>query len=253
MQSNKLFGIGVMSALLFLMFLVYFFSVAHQNEEETVIKSQLEAIRENRFTEAYYAFTSKEFQKATSLDQFKRFIKNFPLFTEEYTLRFQPEDQQGNVKARLIGKENQMAVLFTLTKEDKDWHVKGIEIVQREANDVNAPDFNVGIFQKPIKDYMEMLKGGSVDQAYHELTSASFQEATSLEAFKAFLKEFPVFHTFKNLNFMKLTFNNNIGVYTVNLEGEDAMVYHLKYELIKEKGIWKILQIQLMDHPTDGE
>lgn len=244
-QSNKSFGIALMGALLLLMFLIYYFSLAHQNEEQTVVKSQLQAIQEGRLTEAYYVFTSKEFQTATSLEHFKKFTKNFPLFRETYALKFEQDDKPGQIRALLIGEGKQLKLLFNLTKEDKDWHVKNIEIVKEGIADSDLPQFDARILKEPIEQFMQLLKQGEIEKAYQGYTAEPFQESTTLDAFKAFLKEFPVFSDYEKLDFQKLTFNNNLGTYTLKLTSKSGSKYDMKFDLIKEDGAWKILQIQI--------
>lgn len=247
MDKNKKFGIGLISALFFLMVLIYFFSLSHQNKEQTVVESQLQLIQEKKFTEAYYSYTSKDFQEATSLENFKKFIANFPLFSEKHKLKFESIDKDGEIHALLNHENEHLKVVYTLSKDNNDLLIRAIEVLEGEDPKQPLQEFDPSAFQEPINQFMIAIKNGDPDAAYKMYTSQAFQEATSLKDLKSFLKEYTIFSNFAKLNFQKLTFDNNLGHYSVDLISKDASKATLKYDLIKENGTWKILQVQISD------
>lgn len=246
-QSDKMRGLMLYGGLFVLMIVVYLMSLAYQNKQATVIEAQLKAIHEQRWTEAYYAFTSKEFQTATSLGEFKRFLSDFPLFAEEAQVTFEETEKPGLLKAHLqVGNEG-LNVQYSLVKVDKDWKIKGVEVLREEVGNLSIPPFDTGPFQEPIREQLALIKKGEAQEAYQQSTAEAFQASTPSEEFEAFVKDFPIMEHYKDLEFKKLTFNNNLGTYQVLLTANNGEVYELKYDLIKDHGKWKILQIQIAE------
>lgn len=236
-----------MAALLSAMFFIYYFSSAHQKAEEVIVQDQLEAIGEKRLTEAYYAYTSKDFQVATSLESFKKFLSNLSLLSKPHTVEFKPSDVAGKVQATVNANQEELKLVYTLQKQDNEWKVQKIEIVNEASEKPDAPDFDAAIFAEPIKNHLQAIRGKNLEKAYHDYTSTAFQEATSLKDFNGFVKDFPVFSADGKVDYKKLTFNNNIGTYEILMTAASGAVYDLKYDLIEENGVWKILQIQITD------
>lgn len=248
MKDNKSFGIKVVLALFLLMFFAYGISRLNEETEQKIVKEQVEAIQGKRLTEAYYAFTSKEFQEATSLDDFKKFIGNFPLFTENTAVIFE-RSKPGTLDMTLKSENEEMHVIYSLSKEDKKWRVRGIEVAKEEHELKDVPEFDTTIFLAPVKQHIEALHEGKNQSAYKDTTSDDFRETTTFEEFEAFLKTFPIFGNFEKVDYYKLSFNNNLGQYHVKLIGDNQETYEVQYDLIKEEGKWKILQIQISDTP----
>lgn len=240
MDKDAKFGMKVVGAILLFMLLIYFWAYAYQDKEQTVIERQLDAIQSNRLTEAYYAFTTKEFQSATSLEDFKEFLINFPLFTSDASVKFEKGDTAGQVRVHFKKEEEEMNVLFTLSKDDKDWHVFRIEVVPE-----SLPDFDSSLFLGIIKGFTEAIKAGKLDQAYEEFTSDPFKETTSFENFERFVKESPVLQGYEKVKYGKLVFNNNRGTYDVLMIDKNGDLYELKYDLTLDGKQWKIVQIQI--------
>ncbi len=238
---NKKFGMAVMAALLGGMLFIYYFSSGSQSDEEILVEHQLNAIEEKRLTEAYYAFTSKDFQNATSLEAFKKFISNFPILANPFTSKLE-RSGPGKVNAKIIADSNELKFLYTLQKQDMGWKIQKIETVNV---DENAPDFDGSIFLSPVKNHIENLKEKNIEKAYRDYTAEAFRESTSFKEFAEFVKDFPVFSESAQVDYKKLTFNNNIGTYEVLITALNGTIYDLKYDLIAENGKWKILQIQI--------
>jgi hypothetical protein len=246
-KKDRKFGMWVMAALLSAMFFIYYFSSAHQNEEEMVVQNQLEAIEEKRLTEAYYAYTSKDFQVATSLEAFKKFLSSLPLLTQTHTVEFSPSDTAGKVQANIKTNQEELKLVYALQKQDKVWKVQKIEVMKEVSEKLEALDFDATIFQEPIKNHIQAIREKKIEKAYHDYTATAFQEATSLKDFNEFVKDYPVFSENGKVDYKKLTFNNNIGTYEILMMAARGTVYDLKYDLISENGVWKILQIQITE------
>lgn len=61
-----------------------------------VVKDQLKDLNANRISQAYYEYTSKEFQKTTSIQQFKEFLTIYPVLydTRSYELKMGAADEK---------------------------------------------------------------------------------------------------------------------------------------------------------------
>ena len=250
MKDNKSFGIKIVLSLLLLMFLTFSISIWGQETEQKFIKKQLEALRYNQFTEAYYAFTSKEFQTATSLTNFKKFINNFPLFTTFSSIVFNESKQPEEIRLTLKNDHEVMDLIYSLSKVDKSWRVRKIEVAPQEYLLKDVPEFDSTLFLTPVKQHIEALHMGNLQRAYKETTAEAFQSSTPFSEFETFIKSFPIFNSYEKVDYYKLSFNNNLGMYQVKLIGKEGESYELQYDLIKENGRWKILQIQISDTPT---
>lgn len=248
MKDHTAFGIKIVSVLFLLMFGVFALSFWSKSSEEKIIEEQLEAIEENRLTEAYYSFTSKEFQTATSLEDFKKFIRNFPLFSEDSEVTFDPATKPGEFHLTLKSDDEAMHLTYTLLKEGEVWRIKGIEVNKEERIVNDAPEFDTSLFLNPVKEHVEALKRGDYLQAYKQ-TAEDFQASTPFSEFEAFLKSFPILTQYKTADYYKLSFNNNLGMYHVKFVGNSGETYEAQYDLVRDKGKWKILQIQISDHP----
>jgi hypothetical protein len=103
-----------------------------------VIHQQLADIVGQDLSKAYYAYTSKEFQKNFSLDVFKAYVRKFtPIFCNK-TIEFEHgsfQDVIANVKCKLTARDNQMAtVQYDLIKEDGLWKIRGLDLTPHAIN-----------------------------------------------------------------------------------------------------------------------
>lgn len=245
--KNNKFGILIMTVLLGLMFFIYYLASGHQKSDEKIVQGQLKAIEEKRLTEAYYTYTSKDFQRATTLEGFKKFLSNWPILSVPYTVHFDLENAPGKVEVHIKTDQDQLDLLYTLKKMENEWKIQKIEVVKENSKNRNSPDFDETIFLTPVKGHIEALKNHNFNKAYQDYTAKLFKESTPLKEFEEFLKEFPVFTENGQVDYKKLTFNNNLGTYEVLMTAGNGIVYDLKYELIAENGVWKILQIQIAE------
>lgn len=130
MKGKRSFGIKIVLGLLLLVVFIVLWSDYTTEAPIKVVQEQLEAIKTKQLTEAYYAFTSKDFQEATSLAQFKEFIKPLPALLESELLTLDNMDDQDDYKRvkGVIKEANQDPIIlhFQLTKEDEKWKVFSI-------------------------------------------------------------------------------------------------------------------------------
>jgi len=97
---------------------------------------------------------------------------------------------------------------------------------------------------KAVEKHLALLKEGDVAGAY-ELTSGEFKNATSLAEFEAFVAQYPALSNNKSHSFTERSVENNMGTVRGSLTAEDGTVTPIKYTLVKERGEWRILSIEI--------
>jgi len=102
---------------------------------ENVIKAQIAAIKSGDSTKAYYAYTTKEFRKSFSLEDFKLFARNFKVFYQNRSMIVENTELEGSsiikLKAKLVANDGDtMAVKYDLVLEDDEWKVHNIQLTQ---------------------------------------------------------------------------------------------------------------------------
>ncbi len=94
------------------------------------VKNQLTAIREGDYAKAY-SYTSTEFQKNTSLDEFKMFIDNVPALKNNERISINNrsfENDKGEVKGSIHSKDGIITPIeYQLIKENGEWKILGID------------------------------------------------------------------------------------------------------------------------------
>lgn len=92
-------------------------------------------------------------------------------------------------------------------------------------------------------EQLSALHSGDINKAY-SYTSTGFQKATSLDTFKAFVKNYPEFSNGNKPKFNSRHVEYNNGVSTGNIEGTlqaaEGKTTSVTYRFIKENGLWKI-------------
>lgn len=120
------------------------------------VNGQLIALRDGDISKAY-TYTSKDFQKATSLDDFKKFLDHYPSLKNNASASFSErkiEDNNiGSVKGTLTSKDGaKTPIEYQLIKEGDSWKILGITVLPTGAgieinhgsdNSSNASSANV--------------------------------------------------------------------------------------------------------------
>lgn len=96
------------------------------------VKNQLEAIKKGQIAEAYYEFSSKKFQEATSLEAYQEFIKKHPAFAENKSIQFKErnvDNDIGTLDCIINTNHHQkIAAEYKLIKESDQWKVLSIRL-----------------------------------------------------------------------------------------------------------------------------
>lgn len=116
---------------LFVMVGVIVLIMALSQSTSDVARQQLTAIKAGDIQQAY-AMTSTEFQKATSLKQFKKFLQSYPILSDSNSVTFSErkiDNGMGYLAGTLTGPNgNTKNIEFQLIKEDEQWKIQGIQL-----------------------------------------------------------------------------------------------------------------------------
>jgi phenylalanine-4-hydroxylase len=94
---------------------------------------------------------------------------------------------------------------------------------------------------------LSALRGKDIAKAYMDFTSKEFQNDTSLEGFREFVKTFPVLSDNRTVRFYDQSIDNDKATLKGNLIGNDETSIPVIFKLVKENGEWKIQAIQLQE------
>lgn len=123
------------------------------------VEGQLKAIKQGNIAEAYYAFSSKKFQEATSLDAFEDFIKKYPAFSENKSIQFKERNVNNDVGTldgvMITYHDNKIPIEYKLVKESDHWKILSIRLEHVAKPSVKNINDQIG---KPGRSEVGFLK-----------------------------------------------------------------------------------------------
>lgn len=126
-----LFGLAVIGLIISL-----FFFLTEPEPEKTVI-DQLESLKNHGLTEAYYGYTSNEFQEATSLEKFKEVLRSFPYLmqvSQVKVLEQEIKDSLATLKLALTSEEGRSFTMeYQLIKDEGKWKILYFKLLKEPA------------------------------------------------------------------------------------------------------------------------
>lgn len=220
-----------------------------------VVDHQLNALRQHDISQAYYDYTSKEFQSATSLDQFRNFIEAYPVFLNNQSAHFSQrsiEHNIGTLKGNLTSTNHvNTPIEYKLIKEDDKWKILSIRLLKpgsiQNAKEANHAEDLIEAAKAQLKEIQDQ----KLAEAYQNYSSREFKDATSEAAFREFIKRYPILTHYHVVSFHKPTIRNGVGTLSVILQSEKIAAY-VKYYLIYEDQKWKIWSMRILS-PSEGQ
>lgn len=91
------------------------------------VENQIKTLRKGKFTQAYYEYTSKEFQKTNSLNQFKEFLRSFPSLTTNGETHLSPGLSSNEIIVSITTDDHNSLFNFELVKEDNGWKIVNVK------------------------------------------------------------------------------------------------------------------------------
>ena len=242
--------LGILSALV----AIGLFLAMGSEDITNVVEDQLKAIRENKLPEAYYNYTTKEFQEATPLDKFKEFVKSYPAFSNNKSIRFtdrKADESLGTLDAVLMttsGKEIKAQYRLALDKSTGKWKIQSVKF-----EDVSTPLANLKAAapadelaaKKVVGAQLEHIRKKEFQKAYEETTSANFRKSTSRSAFDAFVNTQTGFFNYKAIEWNNAVTDGNNIILNGTMITTDGQKVPVAFQLENEKEGWRVLQIQV--------
>lgn len=219
-------------------FLIHFFS----EDPSKVVEGQILSLRNKKISEAYYTYTSEEFQAQTSFENFQEFLKENPIFFDNTSVQVSDKvielDRSSFLILFYIGSEEKNEAIYNLIKEKNGWKILGIEVIEHEE----SPSVDSSMTSElitPIEMQLSAFQKHDLLGAYTDLVSKQFQTNTPFDKFKTYVLQNAILTDFKNYDFKEHFIEGSQGIVTVVLN-PDAESILVKYKLIRENDEWKI-------------
>ncbi|GAB4234308.1 MAG: hypothetical protein Tsb0021_13550 [Chlamydiales bacterium] len=211
----------------------------------TVLEDQLEALRNRDYSKAYYAYVSDEFEKSTSLEEFKDFIRSHPLFMDYTTIEEVEGIKEGKIRLLRIRLQNQNQssyVDYRFVKRAGDWKVWGIQILR-------DPDSDKLMKEKEqititLNHLLEAIRQLDISKAYYAYGSGEFKDTVSKDEFGEFIKNHPIIENSVSAQIYDIEILRGVATSRVLLETEQEESELFEIKLIREDGKWRILSVQ---------
>ncbi len=219
-----------------------------------VVDHQLKALRNQNIEKAYSSYTSKEFQEATNLEQFRTFIEAYPVFFNNQSAHFSHrsiEHNIGTLRGNLTSNDHiTTPIEYKLIKENDTWKILSIRLLKPNKIQ-NAKGANHQELIEVVKNQLKDLQENNFAEAYNKYSSKEFKAATTEETFHDFINRYPIFTHYQMVSFHKPTIRNGVGTISVILQSEKIAAY-LKYFLIFEDHSWKIWSMRILS-PSEAQ
>lgn len=250
-KSYLLYVLGVM-AIVLIGGIALLWKTSAQDTMPNVVKGQLQALRSNKITEAYYEYTSKDFQSQVPLIAFHELVKAYGVLVHNNGLQLNSQQDKDGVII-LDGvltsiNDGSIPISYELIKEDNDWKIHSISMKPPilASEQASAPDW-----LNPIDVQLRSLKNNDFEAAYNE-TSTEFRKATSLEDFKTFVGQYPILKSYRTYLVGSQSLKNNEADVVIVLD-QDKEGTNIRYKLHREDGKWKIWNLNVVIPYTAAE
>lgn len=210
-----------------------------------VVQGQIEAIQKNRLTEAYYGFTSSEFKKSTSLEQFKEFIKPLlPILSTSAAFSEYPLDNDNKVIRVTFDNNDHPVILdYRLIRQEGKWKIFNIRFLGEERDNLPTPAINEP--DSPVRNFLDLLKLKKVDDAYEMTTSKQFKETISLKIFQDFIESIEIFSDFASYEILPTVWEKQFAL-VQTLIHKNSHLSHVQFLILVEDNEWKIRGIEIL-------
>lgn len=214
-----------------------------------VVDHQLAALKEHDINKAYKTYTSKDFQAATSLDEFTHFVTSYPVFLTNHSSHFTVrtiEHNIGTLRGNIISTDHTSTPIeYKLIRENGKWKILSIHLLKPGNTSHLLENEHIEEITLTVKNILKEIQEQKISEAYQNYTSHEFKEATSKEAFEEFIKRYPLLIDSQALSFQKPTIQNGVGTISVVLQSHEEGVY-VKFYLIHEDKHWKIWNMRIL-------
>lgn len=219
-----------------------------------VVDNQLKALREQNIPKAY-SYTSKDFQEATSLDQFRNFVEAYPVLLDNQSAHFTQrsiENNIGTLRGNLTSRNRvNIPIEYKLIKDEGKWKILSIRFINPANIQLTKEGDHAKDLIEVAKIQLKEIQDKKILEAYQQYSSQEFKDATSEEAFQEYIKRHSIFNHYHVVSFHNPTIRNGVGTLSVILQSDQFAAY-LKYYFIFENHAWKIWSMRIMS-PSEEE
>jgi TM2 domain-containing membrane protein YozV len=230
----RIVGLVIAILLIYIAALVSIVLYATSGITDTV-RNELEALRLGNYEKAY-SYTSREFHRQYSFQEFKKSISQIPSLNNNKSSSLTErkiENNSGMIKGTLTSRDGiQTAVEFKLVKEDNQWKILSIHVIPQ-----NNPVIESGVESKLIyKKYTNDKNLFSImypsDWDYHQPNdtavsfgkrqpgSAQFYPVVDIKRFKSLNTDGKPINPHHYINAFKAEANKRLNNFTVLSESE---------------------------------
>lgn len=247
-DKSKIKNLWLIVGVCFIVFLsVFLWWQSREKGPEIVIMKHLEALHNNKISEAYYAFTAHDFQTSFPLSDFREFLKTYDLTTHYENMRISPVEFKENeafVSTMLTGPDKDFVIVkYTLVNEGNAWKILKVWVNNTNSKST-TPSSGLAEWLIPIETQLSALRSKNIEKAYNLDTSKVFKNASSIDDFKKFVKYNPILSSHNNYILQKQSFDGDeITVEIVLNPDKNKDAVSFTYTLEKEDGQWKILNM----------
>jgi hypothetical protein len=260
-KSSKRFPflIGILLIIIVGYFSTHFFEFMSEYEAKNitdVVEKQLLTIRDHKYTEAYYAYTSKEFRDSTSLSDFTNFVKENHVLNNNRSIKIDSismKDNLSQVTATVTGDdETTLQADYTLVYKDNEWKVFILSVGNKKKPSLTLEkDVDITTLEGPINKHLEAIKNGDYDAAY-EYTSRDFAQMVPKENYKKLVQKHPILTQYENVEYIKYKSTKDRSIISAILHGPEGAL-PVEYKMANEDGIWKIWLFSITQAPGDPD
>ncbi len=203
--------------------------------------------------EKAYSGTAKEFQEATSLAAFEKFVHTYPVLTRRDLTDIRMgsvENGVGKLKVNLHDEDGLTVIEFKLGYDEGVWKIWGVQVLEtperendgaltQEPKSTNLQDLKNELIDV-VQSQLQAMKYQDFRKAYQDYTSKEYQEAHTLAEFESYVEATPPFNQGVKQSFERMEQKGRKMVLRGELTTLASKKYPVEYELQKENGNWKI-------------
>jgi len=244
--------LGFSALLLLTMILTLYAIRMHKKGILAVVEGQLAKLREHRITQAYYDYTSTEFQDATSLEEYREFVSLNKVLVNNKAFVFEELERNGN-KSSVIGSLvstdlYEMQVEFGLVKENHSWKIQSLRLKETGKEGVKSITNELA---NVVHAQLQALQKGEILESYYHYLSKDFLRDASFETFCEFVSSHPILTSFKNISYKKRKIENGFGFVQAILSAETGH-FLVEWKLKKQNGKWKVWSLAVLLPPQEA-
>lgn len=210
-----------------------------------VVEKQIEYLRQGNIEKAYRSYTSKDFQAATSLEQFREFVQAYPILQNNHSAIFPQrsiKDHMTTLRGKIMANDHiSTPVEYRLIKEDGKWKILSVRLLKVQSQNSVEKRELIKLTRSQLND----IQIGNIANAYENFASDEFKKATSLENFENFIKKYPILVERHLTSFHNAIIQDQTGRLSVILRSDQYVAY-LKYYYVYENNAWKILSMRIL-------